>query len=221
MIKTEIKICGLSTEKTVASVIKSGADYMGLIFFEKSPRNVSISTAKDLSRFAGSSIKKVVVTVNASEGFLDRIVEAVQPDLIQFHGSESVERCREVKQRYNVSIMKAFAIRSKLDLSKTNAFIAEVDKILFDAKAPKNSDLPGGNGVSFDWKILSDFVSKQPYMLSGGIDPFNVRQALEISGAKAIDISSGVESSPGVKDIDKIKSFIKAVRDHDAEVVNR
>lgn len=217
MTKTEIKICGLSTEQSVATAIRGGADYMGLIFFEKSPRNVSISLAKDLSRFAGSAIAKVAVTVNASEGFLDRIVEAVKPEYIQLHGMETKERCLEVKHRYDVKVIKAFAIRNIVDLQKSNAYSEAVDKFLYDAKAPKNAELPGGNGIAFDWTLLSKFVSAKPYMLSGGIDPINVRQALEISSAKAVDISSGVESTSGVKDIDKIENFIRIIREFDAE----
>lgn len=190
---------------------------MGLIFFEKSPRNVSISQAKDLSRFAGAALKKVAVTVNATDDFLDKIVEAMKPDYIQLHGSETVERCLEVKQRYGVNIVKAFAITAEEDLIKTNAYAEIVDKFLFDAKAPKNSALPGGNGISFDWKLLSKFVSAKPYMLSGGIDELNVINALKISGAKAVDLSSGVESAPGVKDIEKIKNLIKVIREFDVK----
>lgn len=219
MPKTEIKICGLSTPQSVAAVIEGGADYMGLIFFEKSPRNVSVAKAKELCEFASSKIKKVVVTVNASDALLDEIVEATNPDYIQLHGSETVERCLEVKQRYSLKIIKAFAITNGADLQSSNVYADAVDKFLFDAKAPKNSDLPGGNGVSFDWKLLSNFVSAKPYMLSGGIDEHNVIDALKISGAKAIDLSSGVEASPGIKDIDKISNLIKVIREFDAETV--
>lgn len=216
MSKIEIKICGLSTEESVAAVINNGADYMGLIFFEKSPRNVSVSKAKQLSAFAGSKLKKIAVTVNASNEFLDQIVEAMQPDFIQLHGSETVERCLEVKKRYGIKIVKAFAITDKADLEKTNAYAQVADKFLFDAKAPKNSNLPGGNGVSFDWKLLSKFISAKPYMLSGGINEDKVINALEISGANAVDLSSGVESAPGIKDIEKIKNLIKVIRAYDA-----
>lgn len=219
MSKTEIKICGLSTIESVSAVIAGGADYMGLIFFEKSPRNVSLAKAKELSSFAGSALKKVAVSVNATNDFLDQIVEAMQPDYIQLHGHETVERCLEVKQRYGLKVVKAFAISNEADLHKTNDYAEVVDKYLFDAKAPKGSDLPGGNGISFDWKLLSQFVSAKPYMLSGGINELNVINALEISGAKSIDLSSGVESAPGVKDIDKINNLIKVIREFDADTV--
>lgn len=217
MSQTEIKICGLSTIESVSAVISGGADYMGLIFFEKSPRNVSVLQAKKLSNFAGSALKKVAVTVNATDEFLDQIVEAMKPDFIQLHGAETIDRCLEVRKRYGIKVVKAFAITADADLQKSNVYADAVDKFLFDAKAPKDSQLPGGNGVSFDWKLLSKFVSAKPYMLSGGIDELNVINALKISGAKAIDLSSGVEASPGVKNIEKIKNLIKVIREYDTE----
>ncbi|MFK7902910.1 MAG: phosphoribosylanthranilate isomerase [Nitratireductor sp.] len=213
MNNSEIKICGLSTTQSIQSVIDGGANYIGFIFFEKSPRNISLELASELSNYAGNKIKKVSVSVNASEAFLDEIVGALKPDFIQLHGSETPKDCQNIKDKYNIPIIKAFAITGLEDLQKTEAYFECADKLLFDAKAPKGSNLPGGNGVSFDWNLLKEFKSPVPYMLSGGIDENNVIEALEISGAKAVDISSGVESAPGVKDIAKITRLIKTIRE--------
>ncbi len=196
--------------------VEAGADLLGFIFFEKSPRHISLKTASDLSKHANVGIKKTAVTVNADPGYLDDIVSAVVPDYIQLHGSESPEQVLAVKEKFGVPVIKAFAIHDSGDFEKLNRYEGAADRFLLDAKAPAGSNLPGGNGVSFDWNLLSELQTKTPYMLSGGLNLTNIISALEISKAHSIDISSGVESAPGVKDIAKIASFIKTVREYDA-----
>ena len=212
---TEIKICGLSTEPALQTAIGEGAALIGLIFFEKSPRNVSIADAARLAEAARGKAKIVAVTVNADDAFLDEMIPSVQPDILQLHGNESPERVAELKVRIGLPVIKALAIREAPDLERINPYLGVADRFLLDAKAPEGSDLPGGNGVSFDWNLLGALDREVDYMLSGGLDVANVTEALVVSGATAIDVSSGVEAAPGVKDIAKITAFIKTVRDHD------
>ncbi len=212
---TDIKICGLSTEQAVTSAIDAGAEMIGFIFFEKSPRHLDIEAAAQLAQLAGNRVAKVAVTVNADDGYLDEIVASVRPDFLQLHGNESPQRVTELKKRHGLRVIKAFAIRQAADFDKLEPYEGIADKFLLDAKAPEGSVLPGGNGVSFDWRLLGQLHTPTPYLLSGGLDELNIATALEISGAKSIDVSSGVESAPGVKDIAKIATFIKTVRARD------
>ncbi len=209
----EIKICGLSTDESIDAVIAGGASHMGLIFFEKSPRHVSLEQAKLLSEHAGDRIQKVAVSVNADDEYLDGIVAAVKPDMLQLHGKDTVERVEELKARFELPIMKVFAISDISDFESVKSYVGVADRFLFDAKPPKGSDLPGGNGVAFDWEIMDALPKDVPYMLSGGLDASNVCLALERSGANAVDVSSGVESSAGVKDIKLIEEFLAACHD--------
>jgi phosphoribosylanthranilate isomerase len=204
----EIKICGLSTNESIDAVIAGGASHMGLIFYEKSPRHVSLEAAKALSRHAGNRILKVSVSVNADDHYLDGIVEAMAPDILQLHGSESAERVCEVKTRYGLPVMKAFAISEKSDLEKIMPYMGIADRFLFDAKPPEGAKLPGGNGVAFDWEIMDALPDNVPYMLSGGLDASNVCDAIKRLDVKAVDISSGVERAPGVKDTKLIEDFL-------------
>jgi phosphoribosylanthranilate isomerase len=213
--RTEIKICGLSSRQAVATCIEANVDLIGFIFFEKSPRHLSLDTAEDLSRFAGKVIGKVAVCVNASPQYLDDIVSHMKPDFLQLHGKETPEQVSLVKKRYGLPVIKAFAIRTQEDFHQLAAYEGIADRFLLDAKAPQGSDLPGGNGVSFDWNLLTSFKTTTRIMLSGGLDQNNIQNALKISGAHSIDVSSGVENAPGIKDIAKIASFIKTVREHD------
>lgn len=210
----EIKICGLSTEDAVNAAVKAGADHIGFIFFEKSPRNVSIDTAAGLREIARGKAGVVAVTVNATDEFLDEMVAQVRPDMLQLHGTESPQRVGDLKSRYGLPVMKAFAIKDADDLEKLADYRGIADRFLLDAKAPQGSELPGGNGVSFDWDLLKTIDADVNYMLSGGLNLANIGEALEISGAGAVDVSSGVEAAPGVKDIAKIEAFIKTIRDH-------
>lgn len=213
-----IKICGLSTPQAIDAVIDGGATHLGLIFFEKSPRNVSLAKARELSAHAGSRISKVAVTVNATDAELDAIVEHMQPDLLQLHGRETPERVATVKTRYQLPVIKALAVSTAQDLEAARAHIGIADHFLFDAKAPKGAELPGGNGVAFDWEIMDLWPRDVPYILSGGLNIDNVADALLKTGASGIDISSGVESSPGQKDENLIRRFLQIVMKEDERV---
>ena len=203
-----IKICGISTSETADAVISSGATHLGMIFFEKSPRNVSLEQAQILSSHVGNRVTKVAVTVNADTDFLDQIVEHVAPDVLQLHGSETPEHVQRVKDRFGLPVIKALAIGAREDLEKVKPYMNVTDLFLFDAKPPKGSDLPGGNGVAFDWEIMDDIPENVPYMLSGGLNSENIVEAIDRTGTKGIDISSGVETAPGVKDVKLIEDFL-------------
>jgi phosphoribosylanthranilate isomerase len=209
--KPLIKICGLSTPQTVAAALDNGADMIGFIFFPKSPRNVSVEQAALLRQAAHGRAKAVAVSVDASDAALDDIVAGMRPDMLQLHGHETPERVRDVKARFGLPVMKAISIRERADLDQIAPFIGIADKFLLDAKAPKGSELPGGNGVSFDWALLSALDPVLDYMLSGGLNAGNAAEALRISHAPGLDVSSGVESAPGVKDIGLIEEFFAAV----------
>lgn len=209
---TQIKICGLSTPEAVDRAADLNADMAGFIFFEKSPRHVATRTAAILAERARlRGLKTVAVTVNMDDAGLDEIVATVKPDWLQLHGGESPQRAAEIKARYGLPVMKAFAIREASDLTGISAYQGIADRLLFDAKPPKGSDLPGGNGVSFDWRLLATLDGGASYMLSGGLTKDNIGEALAISGATAIDVSSGVESAPGIKDLDMMAAFVRAV----------
>ncbi|AKI02860.1 phosphoribosylanthranilate isomerase [Hoeflea sp. IMCC20628] len=212
----QIKICGLSTPEAVDRAADLNADMAGFIFFPKSPRHVSVEAASTLAeRALTRGLKTVAVTVDMDDAGLDEIVAMVKPDWLQLHGGESPERTAELKTRYGLPVMKAFAIREAADFDKIGPYKGIADRFLFDAKAPKGSDLPGGNGVSFDWRLLATLDGAANYMLSGGLTKDNIGEALGISHATGIDVSSGVESAPGVKSLEMMDSFIRAVRDAD------
>ena len=196
----EIKICGLRTEEALAAALAGGASYVGFIFFPKSPRNIEPAEAGRLRRLASGKAKAVAVTVDASDATLDGIVEAMAPDMLQLHGSESPARVRELKARYGLPVMKALSIREKPDLDRVADYAGAADCLLFDAKPPKGAELPGGNGMAFDWRLLEGVDPAVPYMLSGGLNAANIVEALATARPSGIDISSGVESAPGVKD---------------------
>ncbi|WP_208990966.1 phosphoribosylanthranilate isomerase [Pseudovibrio sp. Tun.PSC04-5.I4] len=207
-----IKICGISTEETADAVTNAHADMIGFVFFPKSPRHVSVKQAKELADHVRGKTKIVALTVNMDDAGLREISEVIAPDVFQLHGSESPERCAEIREIFGIPVMKAFGISCAEDLEAVQAYIPFVDRLLFDAKPPKNSDIPGGNGVSFDWKLLQGLELGKPIMLSGGLGPENVREALAISGVHAVDVSSGVEREKGVKDIELIKAFVREAR---------
>ena len=206
-----IKICGLSTPETVHTALENSADMIGFIFFPKSPRNVSVGQAAELRKQAIGKAEAVAVTVDADEAFLDAIVSAMRPDWLQLHGHETPQRVVEVKSRYGLPVMKALSVREAADLEAISPYSGIADRFLFDAKAPEGSQLPGGNGVSFDWKLLATLDHGLNYMLSGGLNAGNVGEALAITHAPGIDISSGVENAPGIKDIRLINDFFAAV----------
>lgn len=208
----DIKICGLKTPDALDAALAGGASHVGFIFFAKSPRNVEPETAAALRQAAKGSAQAVAVTVDAEDAFLDAIVDAMAPDMLQLHGKESPERVAEIKARYGLPVMKAFAISEAADVARITPFRDVADRFLFDAKPPKGSELPGGNGVSFDWRLLAGLDRSIDYMLSGGLNAANISDALRLANPPGIDISSGVESAPGVKDAALIEDFFKSVR---------
>ncbi|MBA8877811.1 phosphoribosylanthranilate isomerase [Phyllobacterium myrsinacearum] len=208
----DVKICGLKTDEAVAAALDEDASHIGFIFFPKSPRNIDPAMAGRLRQAAKGRAKAVAVTVNADDAALDAIVAAMQPDMLQLHGDESPERVAGIKQRYGLPVLKALSVRERRDLDAIAAYIGIADQFLFDAKPPKGSDLPGGNGIAFDWTILSGLDASIDYMLSGGLNVGNIAEALKATNARGIDISSGVESAPGVKDVSLIREFFRVVR---------
>jgi phosphoribosylanthranilate isomerase len=208
----DIKICGLTTQETLDAALGLGASHVGFIFFTRSPRNVDPATAGLLRERARTRAAAVAVTVDADDGFLDAIVGAMTPDMLQLHGKESPARVDEVKARYGLPVMKAFSVSEAADLAAIAPFRGIADRFLFDAKPPKGSDLPGGNGVAFDWSLLAALDPGIDYMLSGGLNAANIGDALRLAKPPGIDVSSGVESAPGVKDAALIEEFFQAVR---------
>ncbi len=206
-----VKICGLKVPAHVAAAAEAGAAYVGFVFFEKSPRNVGIAQARDLAVEAPVGVAKVALTVNADDAFLDKLVETVPLDMLQLHGSESPERVAEVRARFGLPVMKAIGIADAEDVAKIDTFGAVADQLLVDAKPPKNAALPGGNGLSFDWRLVNRKYWPRPWMLAGGLTADNVAEAIKMTGARQLDLSSGVESAPGVKDVGMIRTFMKAV----------
>ncbi|OCW56053.1 phosphoribosylanthranilate isomerase [Hoeflea olei] len=214
---TLIKICGLSTPEAVDRAADLRAGMAGFIFFAKSPRHVAVETASILGvRAQARGLETVAVSVDMDDAGLDEIVSHVKPGWLQLHGAESPERVAHVKARFGLKVMKAFAIREAADLDRIAPYVGIADRFLFDAKPPKGSDLPGGNGVSFDWRLLARLDAGLDYMLSGGLTKDNVGEALEITRAPGIDVSSGVESAPGIKDLAMMDGFVRAVRDAEA-----
>jgi phosphoribosylanthranilate isomerase len=208
----DIKICGLSTPDTVAAALNGGASHVGFIFFPKSPRNVSPADAGALRVAAKGRAQAVAVTVDADDAALDAIVDAIAPDMLQLHGSETPERVAQVKARYALPVMKALSVASADDLRRATSFAGVADRLLFDAKAPKGAALPGGNGIAFDWSLLAALDASLPYMLSGGLNAANIGDALAQTNPSGLDVSSGVERAPGVKDVALIETFFAAVR---------
>lgn len=209
----DIKICGLKTEEAVRAAIDGGATHAGFIFFAKSPRHTDPETAGRLAALArASGVRSVAVTVDADDATLDEIVSLMKPDMLQLHGKESPERVAAVKARHGLPVIKALAISQVTDFDKIAPYKGIADRFLFDAKPPKGSDLPGGNAVSFDWSLLSGLEPGLDYFLAGGIHAGNVAEAIGIAHPPGLDISSGVESAPGVKDTGLIAAFFAAVR---------
>lgn len=208
-----VKICGLTSPEDVIAAADAGARYVGFVFFPKSPRNVSVAQASALAAEVPFGVAKVALTVNADDALLDEITQNVAIDILQLHGSESVERVAEIKARTGLPVMKAIGISDAEDLQKIVDYGRVADMLLVDAKPPKNADLPGGNGLAFDWRLLAGRKWAVPWMLAGGLTPENVQQAIQLTGARQVDVSSGVESAPGVKDPAKIASFVSAAQD--------
>jgi len=214
-----VKICGLSTPDALDAVLGAGADMVGFVFFPPSPRNVPFETARALAKRVRGRAQKVALTVDADDVLLDAIVDALQPDLMQLHGKEQPARVAAVKKRLGLPAMKAIAVASKSDLAPVAAYAAVADRLLFDARAPRDATRPGGLGKTFDWRLLENLDPGLPFMLSGGLDAGNVAEALRITRAPGVDVSSGVERAPGEKDPDKIRAFVRAAREAAAVLV--
>ena len=205
-----VKICGLRTPADVTAVARAGAAYAGFVFFAKSPRNVTLPEARLAAMAAPPGLAKVALTVDADDAALDRIVEAVPLDILQLQGRESPDRVAEVRARYGLPVMKAIGLADEGDLSAIFEYCSVADQILIDAKPPGGADLPGGNGLAFDWRLLAGRRWLRPWMLAGGLTSQNVAEAVRLTGAQQVDVSSGVESAPGVKDAVRISAFVAA-----------
>ena len=207
-----VKICGLATVDDVRACADAGANYIGLVFFEKSPRNITILAAHELALAAPLGLAKVALVVNPSDAQLDAITATVPLDMLQLHGRETPERVAEVKARYGLPVMKAVGIADGDDLPKLESYFGVADQILVDAKPPKGGELPGGNGLSFDWRLIAGRRWPCPWMLAGGLTPENVAEAIKMTGVKQVDVSSGVEDAPGQKNAELIQKFVQSSR---------
>jgi phosphoribosylanthranilate isomerase len=207
-----VKICGLSTGETLDAALDAGADMVGFVFFPPSPRHLGLEKARELGKQAKGRAVKVALSVDADDATLANIVDALQPDILQLHGKETVARVRDIKQKFGLPVMKAIAVETPADLASLPGYAAVADRILFDARAPKHATRPGGLGATFDWHVLENLDLKIPFMVSGGLNAGNVAEAVRITRAGGVDVSSGVESAPGIKDPDMIRTFIRAAR---------
>jgi phosphoribosylanthranilate isomerase len=207
-----VKICGLSTPETLDTALQSGADMVGFVFFPPSPRHIGLQTARDLGQRAKGRAVKVALTVDADDATLANIVETLRPDILQLHGRETMARLRDIKQAYGLPVIKAMAVETPSDLLPLSGYAAVADRSLFDARAPKGATRPGGLGAAFDWHVLENLELAVPFMVSGGLTRENVAAAVGLTRAGGVDVSSGVERAPGVKDPEMIEAFIRTAR---------
>ena len=207
-----VKICGLRTAADVAVVARAGAAYAGFVFFAKSPRNLTLEAARLAALAAPVGLARVALTVDASDAVLDAILAAVPLDMLQLHGAESPDRVAQVRARYGLPVMKAVGVATEDDLAALTDYELVADQLLVDAKPAPGADLPGGNGLAFDWRLLAGRRWLRPWMLAGGLSAANVAEAVRLTGARQVDVSSGVESAPGVKDAARIAAFVRALR---------
>lgn len=209
-----VKICGLSTPEMIQVAVAAGASHIGFMFYERSPRNVTIAQAADLRTLLPETVQAVAVLVNPDDALIDDVAARVKPDLLQLHGSETPERVADIKARTGLPVMKVISVADAADVAAADIYEKVADLLLFDAKPPKSmaNALPGGNAVSFDWSLIADADPKLPWMLSGGLTPDNVADALAKTGARMVDVSSGVEDAPGQKNEALIRAFVKAAQ---------
>ena len=207
-----VKICGLKTRDSVLAASDAGATYIGLNFFAKSPRYVTFDTARTLALAAPEGVAKVALSVDVDNAFLDQLTAEVPLDMLQLHGHESPERVTEVKARYGLPVMKVVGVSDASDLAQIDVYAKVADQLMVDAKPPKGADKPGGNAVSFDWGLIAGRRWTVPWMLAGGLTADNVAEAIARTGAQQVDVSSGVESAPGVKDAARVRAFIQAAQ---------
>jgi len=206
------KICGLRTTDDLAAAAEAGAGYVGLVFFPKSPRNLTIAEAREIALAAPIGLAKVGLFVDPSDDLLEAVLAEVPLDMVQLHGREPPARVTEVRDRFGLPVMKAVGVAEEADLAAIEDYEAVADQILVDAKAPKGAALPGGNGLAFDWRLIAGREWARPWMLAGGLTPENVAEAVRLTGARQVDVSSGVESAPGVKDAGRIRAFVTAAQ---------
>jgi len=216
-----VKICGLATPEALEVALDAGADMVGFVFFPPSPRNISYKTASALEARVRGQAQKVALSVDADDTMLSYVVDALGPDILQLHGNESPLRVAAIKARFKLPVMKAIAVESKADLAAIARYAAVADHLLFDARAPRDATRPGGLGNAFDWALLENLKPGVPFMVSGGLNAGNVGEALRLTRAPGVDVSSGVERAPGQKDPDKIRAFIRAARDAAAKQIAR
>ena len=209
---TKVKICGLKTETALEAALDGGADYVGLVFFPPSPRYVSPARAAAIAAKARGRAKIVALLVDPDDALIADVMAAAAPDILQLHGQETRERVAEIRSRWGIPVMKAVAVETADDARAGLRFASAADLILFDARAPEESSRPGGNGAPFDWRLLADVTGLAPFVLSGGLTPDNVAEAIRITGATIVDVSSGVESRPGEKDPELIRRFLGAAK---------
>ncbi len=214
-----VKICGVTNQQLMQDVGNAGAQYAGLVFFEKSPRCLTLQKARSIAIEAPTGLAKVALAVNPSDSFLDSLVTEVPLDMIQLHGNETPQRVTEIKQKTGLPVMKAVGVAEPEDLKNLDIYAGVADQLMVDAKPAKGAKLPGGNGFTFDWRLLQGRRWTVPWMLAGGLNPENVAQAITMTGAQQVDVSSGVESSPGKKDKQKIIDFVRAAQTHSLAVV--
>lgn len=209
---TRMKFCGLRTPADVSAAVEAGAAYVGFVFFPPSPRYLAPEDAAPIAAQVPEGIAKVALVVNADDDLLDQITETVPIDMLQLHGKETPERVTEIKQRYGLPVMKAVGVAGPEDLENLDTYLRVADQVLVDAKPPKDATLPGGNGLAFDWRLIAGRRWPVPWMLAGGLTDANVAEAMRLTGARQVDVSSGIESAPGVKDAALMQSFSAAVR---------
>jgi phosphoribosylanthranilate isomerase len=207
-----VKICGLKSPETLDVAIECGADMVGFVFFEPSPRHLGLEAARALGERVRKRALKVALSVDASDEELASIIAALAPDLLQLHGHETPARVRAVRERFGLPVMKALPVAERSDLAAAAGYARSVDRLVFDARPPREATRPGGLGKRFDWRLLEHVDAPVPFMLSGGLDADNVAEALRITRAGGVDVSSGIERAPGEKDPDKIRAFIRAAR---------
>jgi phosphoribosylanthranilate isomerase len=209
---TRVKICGLTSPEAIKGAAQAGATYGGLVFYEKSPRHLSLAKAREVALAAPPGFAKVALVVNPQDAFLEEMLSQVPIDILQLHGAEQPQRVQQIKQSTGLPIMKALGIATAQDLREIDRYAEICNQLLIDAKPAPGAKLPGGNGLAFDWQLLENHTWKIPWMLAGGLTPDNVAQAVRITQARQIDVSSGVESAPGIKDMEKMRNFVAQAR---------
>jgi phosphoribosylanthranilate isomerase len=207
-----VKICGLSTRETLDAALEAGADMVGFVFFPPSPRHLALDAARELGKRVRERAIKVALTVDADDATLNAIVAALEPDTLQLHGHETPARVSAIRQRFGRTVMKALPIERAADLAMLPDYVEVADRILFDARPPRGATRPGGLGTAFDWHLLENLDLKLPFMVSGGLHPSNLAEAIRVTRPSGLDVSSGVERAPGIKDVELIRDFMRAAR---------